>query len=71
MLIQKPHKLSSLLPATPCTEEMRDVLENIARNEGVSMAHLQRIAIQNFLEAFTSFSGKTTTNSYKTTEQVS
>lgn len=44
--------LTERLPATPCTPQMRQEMENIARIQGISLADLQRQAVSLFLENF-------------------
>lgn len=54
MLISKPVKLSARLPATPCTPEMRKRITQIADEEKVTVAEVQRNALQLFLSEFDS-----------------
>jgi len=49
MLISKPQRLTSRLPATPCTPEMRERIAQIADQENVTMADVQRNAFEFFL----------------------
>lgn len=45
----KKAKFTVLLPATPCTPEMKEVMQNIAKEKEVSIASLQREAYSLFL----------------------
>lgn len=45
----KRRQFLSILPATPCTPEMRDQVITIAESRGVSVAELQRDALSLFL----------------------
>ncbi|MBZ0284059.1 MAG: hypothetical protein K8L97_25185 [Anaerolineae bacterium] len=49
MLISKPQRLTARLPATPCTPEMRERIAQIADQEKVTMADVQRNAFGFFL----------------------
>lgn len=49
MLISKPPRLTARLPATPCTTEMRERILQIARDEKVTVADVQRNAFEFFL----------------------
>jgi dsDNA-binding SOS-regulon protein len=42
-------KLTSSLPPTPCTPDMRARVEKISKDKGVSLAEIQRDAIALFL----------------------
>lgn len=42
-------KLTSSLPPTPCTPDMRAKVEQISKDKGVSLAEIQRDAITLFL----------------------
>lgn len=45
-------KLVEQLPATPCTEDMRKRIVDIAKSENVSIAQVQRVAYEFFLSRF-------------------
>lgn len=49
VLITKPKKLDSFLPPTPVTEHMRQQVEQVAKDSGVSKAHVMRSALSLFL----------------------
>lgn len=59
MNITKPATFTTQLPATPCTDEMREKIIEIAQNNGVSIANIQRNAFALFLDSFAS---KSSTN---------
>lgn len=42
-------KLTSSLPPTPCTPDMRAKVEQMSKDKGVSLAEIQRDAIALFL----------------------
>lgn len=42
-------RLDALLPATPCTPQMREKMRELAQREGASLAELQRAAFSLFL----------------------
>lgn len=45
----KPVRYSARLPATPCTEDMRRSILDLAHSQGVTVAELQRYIFQVFL----------------------
>mgnify|MGYP000411161421 CR=1 FL=1 len=46
----KKPRFNAQLPATPCTEEMRVRVVEIARRRGMSLAEVQRAALSFFLD---------------------
>lgn len=50
----KKRLLTAQLPITPCTPEMRDNMETLAENRGVSIATIQREAYSFFLSSVNS-----------------
>ncbi len=48
----KPARYTASLPPTPCTEEMKEQILNIAKTEAVSVAQVQRVAFAFFLKSF-------------------
>lgn len=57
----KPERFNVFLPPTPCTPHFSDRVRAFARANGISLAHLQRLALENFL----------TQNISKTTQDIS
>lgn len=49
MIMTKPERFNSFLPSTPVTDEMRDQIDSLAKENGVSMAHIVRLALSLFL----------------------
>jgi hypothetical protein len=49
MFIVKRVRFDALLPATPCSAEMREKMQQLAQREGASLAELQRSAFSLFL----------------------
>lgn len=47
--IVKTKRFTARLPATPCTQEMRDTVLDAADELGMNIAELQRTALQFFL----------------------
>lgn len=45
----KTERLTARLPVTPCTIDLRESMVQLAKDEGVSLAHLQRYAFEFFL----------------------
>lgn len=48
----KRERYSAKLPATPCTPSMREIVQTVAQKEGVTLAELQRFAIDFFLQNY-------------------
>jgi hypothetical protein len=53
------------LPATPCTPDMAEQVKSLAMNRGVSMASVQRQAIEFFLQHSNSKSKEKSSNAKK------
>lgn len=50
MIEIRPKKLyTAQLPATPCTPEMRKNVSKLAKDKGVTLAEIQRVAMHFFL----------------------
>lgn len=47
-------RYKSRLPATPCTMEMRDSIKKIAQKQGITIAEVQRFALDFFLTEYVS-----------------
>lgn len=49
MLLVKRVRFDATLPATPCTPEMREKMQEVAQREEMSLAEVQRAAFSLFL----------------------
>lgn len=49
MIVPKPVLLDHQLPAAPCTKEMREQIERVAKEHNVSIAYVLRSAVDIFL----------------------
>lgn len=67
----KRERMTARLPVTPCSIEMRESMEEIASEEGVTLAHLQRYAFEFFLSSHVrKTDAKIDFNSHETAEAV-
>lgn len=66
MIHIRPRKYyTSQLPATPCTTDMRKKMESVALSKGVSLAEIQRVAIDIFLSQLATENSKVLDNNSK------
>jgi len=57
-MFQKTVRLTAFLPPTPCTQEMREKVAGVAKQENVSMAEITRAALSLFLSSYVENSDK-------------
>lgn len=54
----KLHKFTTQLPATPCSDQMKDEVFKLAESRNISVAQLQRSALALFLAQNVSLTNK-------------
>lgn len=51
-MFQKEARLTAFIPPTPCTQDMREEVEKVAKKEGVSIAQIMRASVSLFLSSY-------------------
>jgi hypothetical protein len=54
MEINRKERLGASLPPTPCTQDMREQIVALAKNNGATIAEVQRTAFEFFLRSIDS-----------------